>query len=83
MPMLRSSKPLLARLWSAGNSGWEGKQDSIECKICVESAIALLLTFDLRQQYRHCAQTPRQRREFPNVQPGSQIFNLKRDALLT
>ncbi len=43
----------------------------------------LRLSFELRQQHWHCPQTSRQSLEFQNVQPGSQFFNLKENALVT
>ncbi len=43
----------------------------------------LRLSFELRQQHWHCPQTSRQSIEFQNVQPGSQIVNLKENALVT
>src|SRR4028119_527807 len=43
----------------------------------------LRLSFQLRQQQWHCPQTSRPSLEFQNVQAGSQIFNLKENALVT
>ncbi|MEG4074258.1 hypothetical protein QUA30_16215 [Microcoleus sp. Pol14C2] len=55
-----------------GNSGGEGKRDSIECQTNLRRVCdRLRLTFDLSHQHWHCSQT------------SCQIFNLKGNAIVT